>query len=135
MLRKIDCAMIRVEDVEAAASYYARVFGLHPQWSGDDAIGLVFPETDAEIVLHNDPNIPSSVEIHYLVDEVVTAVAHLAVQGCRVLVAPFDITVGKCAVISDPFGTRLCLLDMTKGPRPLNLAESKTTTDASEGRH
>ena len=123
--------MIRVDDVEAAAAYYAKVFGLHPQWSGDDSIGLAFPETDAEMVLHNDPNIPSSVEVHYLVDDVVDAVAHFAVHGCQVLVAPFDITIGKCAVISDPFGTRLCILDMAKGPRPLNLAGS--TTDGSEG--
>jgi len=34
---------------------------------------------------------------------------------------PFDITIGKCAVIRDPFGTRLCILDMTKGARPSNL--------------
>ena len=120
MLRKIDCVMIRVDDIEAAASYYAEVFGLHPQWSGDDSIGLVFPETDAEIVLHRDPNIPSSVEVHYLVDDVVAAVVNYAAKGCRVLVEPFDITIGKCAVIEDPFGTRLCILDMTKGARPLN---------------
>jgi predicted enzyme related to lactoylglutathione lyase len=122
MLKKIDCIMIRVDDVEAAAAYYARVFGLRPQWSGDDSIGLKFQENDAEIVLHNDPAIPSSVEVHYLVDDVVAAIAHLAAQGCHILVAPFPITIGKCAVIRDPFGTRLCILDMTKGPRPLNLA-------------
>lgn len=121
MLRKIDCIMIRVNDVEAAATYYTNVFGLHPRWSGDGSIGLIFPESDTEIVLHNDPAIPSSVEVHYLVDDVVTAVEHLTMQGCRVLVAPFDITIGKCAAIEDPFGTRLCILDMTKGSRPLNL--------------
>jgi lactoylglutathione lyase len=126
VLRKIDCVMIRVNDVEAAAAYYAKVFGLSPQWSGDDSIGLTFPETDAEIVLHNDPDIPSSVEVHYLVDDVVEAVAHMAAQGCHVLVAPFDITIGKCAVIRDPFGTRLCILDLTKGLRPLNLVEPTT---------
>lgn len=123
MLRKIDCVMIRVDDVEAAAAYYAKVFGLRPQWSGDDSIGLVFSESDAEIVLHNDSDIPSSVEVYYLVDDVVSAVAHYAEQGCCVLVAPFDITIGKCAVIKDPFGTRLCILDMIKEARPLNLVE------------
>jgi predicted enzyme related to lactoylglutathione lyase len=119
MLRKIDCVMIRVNDIKAAAAYYAKVFGLQPQWSADDSIGLVFPECDAEIVLHCDPNIPSSVEVHYLVENVIAAVANYAAQGCRVLVEPFAI--GKCAVIADPFGTRLCILDMTKGPRPLDL--------------
>ena len=124
MLRKIDCIMIRVDDIQAAATYYADVFGLHPQWSGDDAIELVFPESDAEIVLHNDPDIPSSVEVNYLVDDVVVAAAHYEAQGCSILVAPFDITIGKCAVIRDPFGTRLCILDLTKGLRPLNLVNA-----------
>ena len=118
--------MIRVRDVRAAATYYAKVFGLHPRWSGDDSVGLVFPETDAEIVLHSDPNILSSVEVHYLVDDVVAAVAHYGAEGCDVLVRPFDITIGKCAVIRDPFGTRLCILDLTKGLRPPNLAGRPT---------
>ncbi len=124
MLRKIDCVMIRVDDVEKAAIYYAEVFGLRPNWSGDDSIGLVFSETDAEIVLHNDPNMPSSVEVHYLVDDVVTVVAEYVAKGCQLLVEPFDITIGKCAVIKDPFGIRMCILDMTKGARPLNLKAS-----------
>ncbi len=124
MLRKIDCIMIRVDDIQAAAAFYAKVFGLHPQWSGDDSIGLVFPETDAEIVLHNDPDIPSPVEVYYLVEDVVAAVAHYVAERCSILVAPFDITIGKCAVIQDPFGIRLCILDLTKGLRPLNLVDA-----------
>jgi predicted enzyme related to lactoylglutathione lyase len=116
--------MIRVDNIEAVASYYAEVFGLLPLWSGDDSIGLRFPESDAEIVLHSDPNIPSSVEVYYLVDDVIAAVAHYIARGCRILVEPFDITIGKCAVVQDPFGTRLCILDGTKGPRPLNLTNA-----------
>jgi lactoylglutathione lyase len=123
MLRKIDCVMIRVEDVDLSAVYYAKVFGLRFKWSGEGAVGLVFPETDAEIVLHRETNIPSSVEVHYLVDDVVVAVARYAAEGCEILVPPFDITIGKCAVIRDPFGTRLCILDTTKGLRPPNLGE------------
>ncbi len=57
-----------------------------------------------------------------LVENVIAAVANYTAQGCRVLVEPFDIAIGKCAVIADPFGTRLCILDMTKGTRPLDLA-------------
>ena len=115
--------MIRVEDVEVSAAYYAKVFVLRPKWSGEGAVGLVFSENDAEIVLHRETTIPSSIEVHYLVDDVVVAVAHYAAQGCQILVAPFDITIGKCAVIRDPFGTRDCILDTTKGLRPSNLAE------------
>src|SRR5262245_55937804 len=117
MLRKIDCVMIRVDDPAAAAAYYTDVFGLRPLWRDDSAVGLGFPETDAEIVLHRDQGIPSKVEVHYLVDDVVAAVRAFEQQGCRVREAPFDIPIGKCAVNEDPFGTTLCILDMTKGPR------------------
>jgi predicted enzyme related to lactoylglutathione lyase len=122
MLRKIDCVMIRVDAVEAAAAYYRDVFGLRPIWSGDGSIGLALAESDTEIVLHNDPNIPSSIEAYYLVRDVIDEVKSYTEKGCHLLVAPFDIRIGKCAVIKDPFGTRLCILDITKGHRPSNLA-------------
>jgi predicted enzyme related to lactoylglutathione lyase len=73
-------------------------------------------------VLHNDSNIPSSVEVYYLVHDVIDAVKSYTGKGSELMVAPFDIRIGKCAVIKDPFGTRLCILDMTKGCRPSNLA-------------
>ena len=123
MLRKIDCVMIRVDDLEVATQYYADVFGLQPIWKDATAVGLRFPETDAEIVLHCEPDIPSGVEVHYLVDDVVTAVQILAGKGCSVLVEPFDIVIGKCAAIRDPFGTRLCILDMSKGPREISTGD------------
>jgi predicted enzyme related to lactoylglutathione lyase len=116
MLRKIDCVMLYVEDVPAAMAYYTEVFGLRPAWWDDQSAGMAFPETDAEIVLHCKPDLPSPAEVHYLVDDVLTAVDALAAKGCRILVTPFDVAIGKCAVIADPFGVRLCLLDMTKGP-------------------
>jgi lactoylglutathione lyase len=121
MLRKIDCVMIYVDDLEAATSYYVHVFGLRPLWRDDESVGLRFPETDAEIVLHTKPDLPSKVEVHYLVDNVIAAVHILKEQGCSILVDPFDITIGKCAVIQDPFGVRLCILDMTKGPLQLDI--------------
>lgn len=116
MLRKIDCVMIRVPDVQAAMKYYADVFGLRPNWWSERSAGLVFPESDAEIVVHCEPDIPSNVEVHYLVDDVTVAVQEYVAKGCILLVAPFDITIGKCAIIADPFDNRLCILDMTKGP-------------------
>jgi catechol 2,3-dioxygenase-like lactoylglutathione lyase family enzyme len=89
MLRKIDCLMIRVEDIEVSATYYAKVFGLRPKWSGEGAIGLVFPDTDAEIVLHRETTFPSSVEAYYSVDDVIVAVAHYVAQGCQNTGGPF----------------------------------------------
>jgi predicted enzyme related to lactoylglutathione lyase len=117
MLRKIDCMMLRVEDPEAAAVYYSDVFGLRRLWQDETSVGLGFPETDAEVVLHCNSEIPSPLDVYYLVDDVLCSVGVLRQNECTVLVEPFDIPIGKCAVVRDPFGTRLCILDMSKGSR------------------
>jgi predicted enzyme related to lactoylglutathione lyase len=35
-------------------------------------------------------------------------------EGCLIREPPFDIAVGWCAVLEDPFGNPVCILDMTK---------------------
>ena|ERR1051326_2991721 len=127
MLRKIDCVMLYVEDVPAAMTYYAEVFGLRPVWWDAQSAGMALPETDAEIVLHCKPDLPSPAEVHYLVEDVLAAVETLAAKGCRALVPPFEIAIGNCAIIADPFGVRLCLLDMTKGPLKPGRQEGSTS--------
>lgn len=121
MLKKIDCVMIRVENLNAAKEYYSEVFGLKFLWGDENSVGLGFPETDAEIVLHTNSDIPSDVEVYYLVDNVESAVSALQARECTTVVGPFDISIGKCAIIRDPFGIQLCILDMTKGPRENSL--------------
>jgi predicted enzyme related to lactoylglutathione lyase len=118
VFKKIDCVMIRVDDVASAEKFYSEVFGLKPRWREGGAVGMRMPETDAEIVLHNSREIPHNVEVHYLVEDVVAAAKGYAEKGCRVLVPPFNILIGKCAVIQDPFGTMICLLDLTSGRHP-----------------
>jgi len=116
-LRKIDCIMVKVDDVERAREFYINVFGMHPTWRDATSAGLRFPESDAEIVLHNIADIPARVDVTYLVDDVVAAVATLKGEGCTIIEAPFDVAIGKCAVILDPFGTPMTIIDMTKGTR------------------
>jgi predicted enzyme related to lactoylglutathione lyase len=123
MLKKIDCVMIRVDDVAAGEKFYSEVFGLKALWREAGSVGMSLPETNAEIVLHNNAAIPHKVEVHYLVDNVVAAVRYYAENGCRVLAPPFDVLIGKCAVIRDPFDTTICLLDLTSGRRPRYIDE------------
>src|SRR4051794_23170702 len=116
MLRKIDCVMVRVPDLPSAAEFYTRAFGLRPLWRDETSIGMGMAETDAEIVLHT-MDLPGDRSVHYLVDDVSDAVAAAERAGCTVREAPFDIAIGRCAVLVDPFGNTVCLLDMSKGPR------------------
>ena len=116
MLKKIESVLIRVNDVSAAADFYADVFGLKPIWRDEqtDSAGLLFSDTSAETVLSYDPHMLGQAEVHYLVDDVVSAVEKYAEQGCIILTQPFDTRKGRAAVIQDPFGTRIFILDMSK---------------------
>jgi predicted enzyme related to lactoylglutathione lyase len=122
MLKKIDCVMIYVSDLTAALNFYSDVFGLKPVWQDQNRgqAGLLFPESDTEIVLHTDPNIPGQVEVNYRVDDVDAAVQRYVDQGCKVLAGPFDARLGKGAIIQDPFGTRLSIQDMSKAVAEVN---------------
>ncbi len=116
MLRKIDCVMVRVANLPTAVEFYVRVFGLRLLWRDESSAGLGMPETDAEVVLHT-MDLPDDQSVHYLVDDVPAAVATSQEAGCAVRVAPFDVAIGKCAVLEDPFGNSVCLLDLSKGNR------------------
>lgn len=117
MLRKIDCVMVRVPDLAPATEFYTRVFGLRPLWRDEASVGMGLPETDAEVVLHT-MDLPGDRGVHYLVDDVPEAVAAARRAGCAVLDEPFEVAIGRGAVLADPFGNPVCLLDMSRGPRP-----------------
>ena len=121
MLRKIDCVMLHADDLDAAVSYYQTVFGLRLHWRAESQAGLGMLETDAEIVLYSGDALPPGASAHYLVDNVIGTIEQLTRQGCAILVEPFEIAIGQCAVISDPFGNTLSILDMTNGPLPEGL--------------
>jgi len=116
MLRKIDCVLVRVGDLEAASEFYRRVFGLRELWRDAGSAGLGMPETDAEVVLHT-MDLPPDLSVHYLVDDVDAAVAEYAARGCLVRTPPFDVPVGRGAVLEDPYGNAVCVLDLSRGPR------------------
>ncbi|WP_250030086.1 VOC family protein [Paractinoplanes maris] len=116
MLRKIDCVMVRVDALEAAEAFYTKVFGLQPLWRDESAVGMALPETDAEVVLHT-MDLPADLNVYFLVDDVAAAVAAYERGGCVVRTSPFDVAIGRCAVLEDPFGNSLCVIDLSKGPR------------------
>jgi lactoylglutathione lyase len=116
MFRKIDCVMVCVDDLEAGARFYADAFGLKRLWQDETSIGMGMADTDAEIVLHV-MDLPKEIGVHYLVDDVVRAVEHYRKKGCIIREEPFDVAIGKCAVLEDPFGNVLAVIDMSKGMR------------------
>ena len=51
----------------------------------------------------------------FLVDSVAAALTEMTAAGGSVVAASLDIPVGRVAVVADPFGNRLTLLDLSKG--------------------
>ena len=112
LVRKIDCIRLYVADLDAGLAFYRDRLGHALIWRTSEAVGLRLPETDAEIVLHAERAAP---EIDLKVEAAGSAARRFEAAGGKVLVPPFDIQIGRAAVVEDPWGNRFVLLDATKG--------------------
>jgi predicted enzyme related to lactoylglutathione lyase len=113
VFRKIDCLRLPVADLEAGLRFYRDALGHELIWRTATAAGLRLPDSNAELVIHTEG---TGTETDLMVETVDDAVERIAGAGGRVLRAAFDIAIGKCAVVADPFGNVLVLLDQSKGP-------------------
>lgn len=112
LFRKVDCHSIPVANLDAALAFYCDRLGHELIWRDATAAGLKLPDTDAELVLHTE-NRP--VETDLLVTSVPDAIAKFVDAGGRVVAGPFEIRIGLCAVLEDPWQNRLVILDSSKG--------------------
>ena len=112
LFKKIDCHSIPVADLDAALIFYRDGLGHELIWRDDSAAGLRLPDSDAELVLHIDER---PIETDLLVASVPAAIARFVEAGGKVIAQPFEIRIGLCAVIEDPWQNRLVILDASKG--------------------
>lgn len=54
-------------------------------------------------------------EVDIKVDSVIDAVERIRAAGGEIVSGPFEIRIGECAVVRDPWGNRYVILDTTKG--------------------
>ena len=113
LIRKVDCVRLYVPDLEAGLAFYRDRLGHELIWRTATAAGLCLPETDAELVLQIEEQ---RQEIDLLVDSADEAAKFIEQAGGTVIVPPFDIQIGRCVVVEDPWGNPLVLLDISKGP-------------------
>ena len=112
LIRKVDCVRLYVPDLEAGLTFYRDRLGHELIWRTATAAGLRLPETDAEFVIQTEEQ---RQEIDLLVDSADDAAKFIQQAGGRVIVPPFDIQIGRCVVVEDPWNNPLVLLDMSKG--------------------
>lgn len=112
VLRKVDCVRLPVPDLEAGLAFYRDRLGHELFWRTATAAGLRLPDSDAEIVIQTERE---GAEVDFLVASAEGAAATIAAAGGTVVEPPFDIAIGRCAVVRDPWGNDLVLLDISKG--------------------
>ena len=110
LFRKIDCIMLKADDLDAATRFYCGL-GHAVIWKTEEAVAFHLPETDTEFVVHKR----IGPETDLLVEDADVAHQILVKAGARSVMAPFDIPIGRCAVVEDPFGNRLVVLDQSNG--------------------
>ena len=113
LIRKVDCVSMPVADLSAAVVFYRDKLGHDLIWRSDTQAGFRMPDTETELVVHTEPR-PAASEL--LVQSVPSAVRQVVEAGGTLVTDPFDIAIGQCAEVSDPWGNTLVLLDMSKGP-------------------
>ena len=112
LFRRIDCLQIPVPDLESGLAFYRDKLGHELIWRTKTAAGLRMPETDAEIVIQTER---PQLEANLKVASADAAADRMVEAGGKLIAAPFDIQIGRCAVVLDPWGNPLVLLDTSKG--------------------
>ena len=112
LIRKVDCVRLYVPDLEAGLAFYRDRLGHELIWRTETAAGLRLPESDAELVLQTEDQ---RQEVDLLVNSADEAARLVEQAGGKVIVPPFEIQIGRCVVLEDPWGNPLVLLDTSKG--------------------
>jgi predicted enzyme related to lactoylglutathione lyase len=112
LFQKIDCLRLPVPDLEAGLRFYRDALGHRLIWRSATAAGLMMPDSNAEIVIRTEG---TGAETDLMVAAVAGAVDRVLASGGQLLRPSFDIAIGNCAVVADPFGNVLVLLDSSKG--------------------
>ena len=108
---KVDCHSLPVPELDAGIAFYASL-GHELIWRDETAAGLRLPDSSAELVLHTDER---PIETDFMVASVPDAVQAFVGVGGTLVHGPFDIRIGKCAVLLDPWQNPIVILDSSKG--------------------
>lgn len=119
LFKNIDCVELYVSDLDQGIEYYRDAMGLKLLWRTATSAGLGMENDIAEILLQNERK---HMEVDIKVESVTDSIDRIINAGGRIKFGPFDIPIGKCAVINDKWDNEYVILDMSKG---------RYTTDAN----
>ncbi len=111
LFQKPDAFLVKVPSLDEGLKFYGETLGHKLLWRHETMAGMAMGDSDTELVLSTTNN----PETDILVESVDDAVHQIVQAGGTIVLEPEDIPVGKVAVVKDPFGNVLTLVDLTKG--------------------
>lgn len=112
LFKKIDCLQLPVPSLAEGLEFYQDKLGHSVVWRTDTQVGLDLETGEAEIVLQVER---PTIEVDLTVEDVPEAVSVIVGAGGRLVIEPFEIPIGRIAVVADPFGNQLVILDNSNG--------------------
>lgn len=111
LFKNVDCISFYVDNLDEGIDLYVNKVGLKLLWRTASSCGLGLVSDITEVVLVNEHN----PVVDFLVDNVETSLEELLKAGFVLTYGPFDIDIGKCAVVKDKWDNTFCILDMRNG--------------------
>ena len=112
IFKNIDCIELYVSEINEGIQYYCDSMGLKLLWRNEDMVGLGMENDITEIVLQSQRK---QVLVDIKVESVDESIEKIKEAGGTVEYGPFDVPIGRCAVILDKWHNKYVILDMTKG--------------------
>lgn len=123
LFQNIDCIELYVSNLDEGIQYYRDSLGLKLLWRTDTSAGLGMENEIAELVLQTER---MKMNVDFKVESVEASVDQIMKAGGKIIYGPFDIPIGKCAVVQDKWNNEYVILDLSKG-RYVTDAEGNVT--------
>lgn len=129
MFRRVDRILLRVPNLESAVRYYRESFGMELLRQQTRLASLKYTESETELVLHTDPDLPEHA-VYHLVEDVRELFARRAAAGLRFIDAPTRVAKGYRATLRDRFGNVFHIIDHSAADakQKPTVEDGKTTT-------
>ena len=111
LIDHVDCVCITVKPLEDGYKFYHDKLGFNLVWRSEHKIGLMMEDGKTELVLQDD----DVMETDLKVSSVEETIKSWGLAGGKLSAGPKDIPIGNWALIEDPWGNKLSILDTSKG--------------------